>query len=123
MKMMWLTGYDSCSEFYKLKACIIEKGSKYDVCTEKRLDVISRFIDSLTGNTVDILCTETEEGSDRCNKIVVPKRDRSVKRAKSFAFPMIYILSSIPEWIIHFSIKSVSFYYYLMHIHANICEF
>ena len=66
-------------------------------CTEKRIDVLIRFIESLTGRGFELMCGELDEGSDRCRAFVTPKRKKGQRRSKSFLLPLLRVLLSLPE--------------------------
>ena len=66
-------------------------------CTREQIDGIIGFINVLTSSSVNLVCSDIDEDSDKCNRMSLPTRPKGVNRPKSFWFPLIDILNSLPE--------------------------
>ncbi|CAG2106572.1 unnamed protein product [Medioppia subpectinata] len=73
----------ACCAFHKLKGCIMtaarDKGSP--VCVEKKLENYEKYINAMAGNTLNLMCTDYEEDSDKCQKL--PPMPTGAKYAKA----------------------------------------
>lgn len=50
-------------------------------CVEKKMDLYSRYIDAQAGNTLNLMCTDYEEDSDKCSKL--PPAPKKYEKANS----------------------------------------
>lgn len=74
------------------------RGSRIKECTPKDLEVCQRFVQSVFGEAINLLCTDWTEGSDKCEKLPpVAKKNKSQRRTKSFILPLIDLLSSLSD--------------------------
>lgn len=64
-------------------------------CTERSVEQVDRFTSQLAGDVLNLLCTEYDEDSDKCSKMITPKRRKDQKRTKSFLRPLIDLLLTI----------------------------
>jgi len=77
---------------------LTKRGKTIDICDDKKLETVNEFVDSLTGNILDILCGDYEDGSDKCLRLgSPPKKNKNQRRTKSFLIPLIDVLASFPE--------------------------
>jgi len=60
-----------CCAFYELKACIIRAANRMPghICNEQRLEHLERYINSMAGNTLNMMCGEYDEDSDKCKRL------------------------------------------------------
>lgn len=88
----------ACCEVPRLRSCMEESQKDIDFCTEKNIEATNRFIDSIIGNSVNLLgCGEYLDSSDKCGKLVVPKKKKSQKRPKSLIMAFLALIESFPE--------------------------
>lgn len=66
-------------------------------CTEEEADGVIDFFKLLTTSTADFVCSDIDEYSDKCDRLTIPNKPQGVSRPKSFMFPLIDILNSLPE--------------------------
>lgn len=66
-------------------------------CTDEEVDGVIGFFKLLTTSTVDFICKDLDEDSDKCDRLTIPNKPQRVSRPKSFIFPLIDILNSLPE--------------------------
>lgn len=85
------------SEYQDHKQCYFEGGRQVTDCTETNLEIIDRFVDSVAGNSLNILCGEFADGSDKCNKLDKLPKSKNSQKYKSFFIPAIEVLSSLPD--------------------------
>ncbi|CAG2172136.1 unnamed protein product, partial [Oppiella nova] len=64
-KMPWL-----CCSFYEILECIPRDVQGVKKCTPIAVDSMLGFIRSMTGNIIDMFCSDYTEGSDKCEKLV-----------------------------------------------------
>ncbi|CAG2163584.1 unnamed protein product [Oppiella nova] len=82
----------------KYLECIPRDVQGVQKCTPIAVDSMLGFIKSMTGNIIDMFCSDYTEGSDKCEKLEKPpKKLKSQRRAKSFAIPMIDDCSETPQ--------------------------
>jgi hypothetical protein len=84
---------------HELQKCFHDESTKYKVCTEEKIENSLRFLDSIQGNMISILCSNSDDSSDTCDKLVYPKRPKNIRRTKSIVMPIVDILNSIKDWI------------------------
>ncbi len=84
------------SEYQNHKQCYFEGGRNVNECTESNLEIIDRFVDSIAGNSLNLLCTEFDN-SDKCLKLEKLPKNKNAIKYKSFFIPSIEVLSSLPE--------------------------
>lgn len=86
-----------CCNFFNVKKCFWDNGKKVSKCNDKRIITSEKFLDALSGNIVDVLCTEYDEGSDRCDKMIAktPPKPENVTSAKAFFVPILKIWSDL----------------------------
>ena len=51
----------------------------------------------LTSSAANFVCGDIDQDSDKCDRLTLPKKPQGVSRTKSFLFPLIDILNSLPE--------------------------
>ncbi len=51
-----------------------------NICGHKKCDDFEKYINSLSGNTLNLMCGEYEEDSDKCEKL--PSLPKSTKFSK-----------------------------------------
>ena len=66
-------------------------------CVEEEVDGISDFMTLMTASTVNLVCNDLEEDSEKCTRLTTPKKPKGIARPKSFLFPFIDILNSLPD--------------------------
>ncbi|CAG2105858.1 unnamed protein product [Medioppia subpectinata] len=75
-----------CCAFYELKACILKGGAQYSgpsVCTSKQLDQLDRYMDAMAGNTLNMICGDYDQESDRCSRLPPLPSDPHIRPADS----------------------------------------
>ena len=88
----------SPSELPRLRACIEDVQKNIDFCTEKNIESTNRFVDSIIGNSVNLLaCGEYVENTDKCDKLTVPKKKKSQRRPRSLIMAFLHLIESFPE--------------------------
>ena len=80
-----------------MQKCFHDEAIKVSLCNEDKVEKSLRFLDSIQGNMLSILCSQFDDSSDTCDKIVYPKRSKKTKRNKSIVIPMIKLLDSIKD--------------------------
>ena len=86
------------SEYHDNKACNAEGARKSGQCTEENLEAIDRFVDSVAGNSLNLLCGDFQEVTDKCKNIgKLPQNVKNPKKYKSFFIPAIEVISSLPQ--------------------------
>jgi len=45
-----------CCEYHNIKTCMTKSGRTIDICDDKKLEIVNQFVESLTGNLLDLLC-------------------------------------------------------------------
>lgn len=86
----------ACCNFHEMKKCFWDKGQDYAKCNDQKLANIDKFVEALTGNLLGVVCSDYDEDSDKCAKVVdelTPKRPKGVRRPKSFFLPLIRLLA------------------------------
>jgi len=60
-----------CCAYYELKACIMRAARHVggQVCNHRNLEHLERYINSMAGNTLNMMCGEYEEESDKCSRL------------------------------------------------------
>ena len=58
-------------------------------CTREHADRIIDFINVLTCSSVNLVCGDIDEDSDKCDRMSFPTKPKRVSRPKSFWFPLI----------------------------------
>ncbi|XP_054155320.1 uncharacterized protein LOC128953824 [Oppia nitens] len=87
-----------CCEYYKMYPCFYERTKRFPICSTKKVDTVSDFVRNIFDNMVGLICGDYTENSDKCDHLELPpKKPKNDKRTKSFAIPLIEILSSFPE--------------------------
>ena len=73
-------------------------GDKVSSCSEKQVEIANRLIESISGNALNLVCTEYNTDSDKCDQFngFKPKSDPKL-RTKSFFLPLIELFDSFPE--------------------------
>ena len=66
-------------------------------CTEEDVNGITEFVSLITAATVNLVCNDLDEDSDKCDRFTSPKKPKGIIRPKSFMFPLIDVLNSLPE--------------------------
>lgn len=87
------------SGFFTNSKCIRRKLARK--CTREQADGIIDFMNVLTSSSVNFVCGDIDENSDKCDRMSLPTKPKGVSRPKSFWFPLIDILNSLPEWLTH----------------------
>ena len=86
------------SSYFKFVNCFELRGQKVKECRPDHLDKITDFVNSVAANSLPLLCGDYIDGSDKCLKLEAPpKKDKSVKRTKSFVAPFIDVFNSFEE--------------------------
>lgn len=80
-----------------MQKCFHDESMKVDVCNEEKIETSLRFLDSIQGNMLSVLCTKFDDSSDSCDNINYPKRTKKQKRNMSIVLPMIGVLDSIKD--------------------------
>ena len=77
---------------------MVQSGKRIEQCDNKKIDIILKYMDSMTDNVLDLLCGGYEEGTDKCLKLgEAPKKLSHQRRTKSFLFPVIEMLKDYPR--------------------------
>ncbi|CAG2181276.1 unnamed protein product, partial [Oppiella nova] len=71
----------ACCAFHELKACIMSSARKARMCSEKSMDNYEKYITSMAGNTLSLMCTDYEEDSDKCQHL--PHLPKGAKYSKA----------------------------------------
>lgn len=66
-------------------------------CTEDDVNGITDFVSLITAAAVNLVCNDLDEDSDKCDRFTSPKKPKGAIRPKSFMFPLIDVLKSLPE--------------------------
>lgn len=88
----------ACCNFFVLKDCILNLIQKNPQrCTDANYVEIERIIDGYAVDTLNLLCNDYTEDSDKCGKLLpqTPKKLATQKRLKSLLPPFISILASV----------------------------
>ena len=80
-----------------MQKCFHDESIKYELCNEEKIERSLRFLDSLQGNMLSILCARFDDSSDVCDQLTYPKRTKKQKRNMSIVLPMIGVLDSIKD--------------------------
>ncbi|XP_054152527.1 uncharacterized protein LOC128951302 [Oppia nitens] len=61
----------ACCAFHTMKSCIIKAAQKKGSpsCEDKSMEAYDRYINAMAGNTLNLMCTDYEEDSDKCTKL------------------------------------------------------
>jgi hypothetical protein len=51
-----------------------------NICSNKKCDYLEAYINSMSGNTLNLVCSEYEEDADKCEKL--PSLPKSTKLSK-----------------------------------------
>jgi hypothetical protein len=88
-----------CCEIPKLKQCLLSAMSRVDICTDKHQETLLKHARVVTGNALQLACSEYREGSAKCDSLKLPnvQKRKGQKRPKSFIVPIINLLKSFPE--------------------------
>ena len=83
------------------RVCLREATEDTVGCTRHTVDWAERFVLKMVGSSVNMVCGEYFEESDKCVKLVnqtpKPQYSKSHKRPKSFIKPMIALMESFPD--------------------------
>jgi len=73
----------ACCSFHQMKSCIMKAARKLGgpVCTDKPIENLERYIDAMAGNTLNLMCNEYEEDSDKCSQL--PSFPKNMKHTKA----------------------------------------
>lgn len=67
-------------------------------CSERQVEIAIRFIESISGNSLNLVCNEYNSESDKCDQFNGFKVKSDPKtRTKSFFLPLIQLFDSFPE--------------------------
>jgi len=81
-----------------MRACISAVSEKVDICTEKHIETTNRFMDSIIGNSMNIVgCGEYPEDSNKCKAMIIPNKRKHQRRTKSLVMAFLYLIESFPE--------------------------
>lgn len=60
------------SAFNKMKTCIMEAADKAgsSVCADKPKELFEQYITQMAGNTMELMCTDYDENSDKCGRVL-----------------------------------------------------
>jgi len=60
-----------CCAYYELKTCILKSGETYGkgMCSHRQLDYFGRYMQGMAGNTLNFMCGDYDEDSDRCARL------------------------------------------------------
>lgn len=60
------------SAFNRMKACISEAADKAgrDVCAQKPKELFEQYINQMAGNTMELMCSDYGEDSDKCTRVM-----------------------------------------------------
>ncbi|CAG2178734.1 unnamed protein product, partial [Oppiella nova] len=86
-----------CCTFVKLKACLLDHGHKNKQCTEQHLNLLLRQSEQVSNGPMNMACGDYNEESDRCDKLVIPKRQQDEPLPKSFLMPLVELFDSFEE--------------------------
>jgi hypothetical protein len=88
-----------CCEIPIIKKCLLNAMSRVDICTDKHEETLLKHARVLTGNVLQLGCSEYREGSNKCDSLKVPnvQKRKDQKRPKSLIVPIINLLKSFPE--------------------------
>jgi len=72
----------ACCAFHELKSCIMKSGRTKGSpsCGDKELENLERYINAMAGNTLNLMCSEYDEESDKCTQL--PPLPKDVKFSK-----------------------------------------
>lgn len=86
------------SKFHEFRGCVRQGFDKLgaEVCPQESRQYYAHIADSFQSDVFDLICSNFEDGSDRCANIVVPKVTPS-DDTKSFIKPLRDVLKSILE--------------------------
>ena len=73
----------SSSSFHKMRSCIMHHAERAGktVCDAKATDIFESYIGSMAGNTLELMCSDYDSESDRCEAI--KKMPWDTKKAKT----------------------------------------
>ena len=52
-----------------------------NACPDKKLDNFEKYINAMAGNTLNLMCTDYEEDSDKCSKLPPLPKNAKVTKA------------------------------------------
>ncbi|XP_054164469.1 uncharacterized protein LOC128962140 [Oppia nitens] len=85
-----------CCEYNTNKQCNREGSAKITDCTDRDMEIVDRFVDSVAGNSMNLLCGDYDESSDKCKSLPkLPKNIKKPQKFKSFFIPSIEVISSL----------------------------
>lgn len=60
------------SAFNRMKACISAEADKAgkEVCADKPKELFEHYIDQMAGNTMELMCSDYDETSDKCTRVL-----------------------------------------------------
>ena len=70
------------SAFHQMKACIMKSAQESDqrLCSEKSVENLEKYINTMSGNTLNLMCADYDEDSDKCKQL--PNLPKGVKFSK-----------------------------------------
>ncbi|XP_054155298.1 uncharacterized protein LOC128953802 [Oppia nitens] len=88
-----------CCGNHRLQKCFHDQSLKINNCNEEKIETSLRFLDSIQGNMISILCTKYDDSNDTCDRLSYPRRpvNDTTKRYKSVVMPIIRVLDSIRD--------------------------
>ena len=57
------------SSFFQLKTCVLKSTKRQSKCTQTKRQQLERYIDAMAGNTVNLICGQYDQDSDRCMRL------------------------------------------------------
>ena len=71
------------SSFHELKQCIVRSAHNLhsEQCSEHSMESLEKYLNALSINTLNLMCNEYEEDSDKCQSI--PKLSKGVKYSRA----------------------------------------
>ncbi|XP_054163719.1 uncharacterized protein LOC128961498 [Oppia nitens] len=73
----------ACCAFHNLKSCIMSSAFNDNKCNEKTVDLYEKYISSMASNTVNMMCSDYEEDSDKCQHL--PHLPKGTKYSKALS--------------------------------------
>ncbi|XP_054155161.1 uncharacterized protein LOC128953673 [Oppia nitens] len=88
----------ACCAYHKKNHCMSKLSDKVNTCSEKQVDIAIRFIESISGSSLNLVCAEYNDSSDKCDQFNNFKTKSEPKlRTKSFFLPLIELFDSFDE--------------------------
>ncbi|XP_054153423.1 uncharacterized protein LOC128952112 [Oppia nitens] len=76
-----------CCAYYQMKTCVLNEAAKHNIpggrCTGHRVEYVERYMNSMAGNTLNLMCGDYDEDSDRCQKLSPLPTDADIEPAES----------------------------------------